>query len=186
MKASNELQETSSENTLLGGSNNLYKVGGRVCLRDYKDNYPTRPWEIAHMGPKFITIKAIDQTGLNNNESTKVVLPYDIYPESDAQLTHKPQIPQVHNPLSNVQPHVVPQQPSVIIAPKFFNGDGSDNSTSELPTTQLPTQNEPSIVENVPNIVVKENPIRNNVVKDTVKEEPKDIDFSNLVIKKVN
>ena len=183
-RRSQRLQALPPENGQLGGGSNTYKVGGRVCMRDYKDNYPARPWEIAHMGPKFITVKAIDKTGLNDNESTKVVLPYDIYPETEAQLLHRPELPVMNSPLP-MPGYGTPQaQAPVIIAPKFFNGDGSDNSTSELPNaapvTATPVENT-NVVENTPNIVVKDSVI----AQKPESKENKELDFSNLVIKKV-
>tara|TARA_B110000858_G_C17525646_1_gene346840 strand:+ start:116 stop:652 length:537 start_codon:yes stop_codon:yes gene_type:complete len=162
----------------LGGGSKTYKVGGRVCMRDYKDNYPARPWEIAHMGPKFITVKAIDKTGLNNNQDTKVVLPYDIYPETEAQLLHRPELPIMNSPLPMPGYGAFQAPAPVIIAPKFFNGDGSDNSTSELPA---PPVEDTNLIENIPNIVVKDSII----AKKPEPKENKEVDFSNLVIKKV-
>ena len=39
---------------------------------------------LTHVGPKFLTVSAIDRQGLSDNEATNVVLPFDIYPESQA------------------------------------------------------------------------------------------------------
>ena len=83
------------------------------------------------------------------------------------------------------QPQPIPTnsatQPTVIIAPKFFNGNGSDNSTSELPS-EANDRNHNIMSE--PSMVIK-----SNVDTTNSKTEENDannvIDFSKgLVIKK--
>ena len=168
-----------------GGGSNRYNLGERVCMRNCNDNYPTRPWKVTHVGPKFLTIHALDKVGLSDSDAVNVVLPFDIYPESDAHI-YAPKIPQsVMQPQvqSENNPNVVPNQPTVVIAPKFFNGNGSDNSTNEGTIPQadaMPIDNFLNSTQS-PNIVVKEN--ANSKPVNEMKTE--NIDFNNLVIKKV-
>ena len=168
-----------------GGGSNRYNLGERVCMRNCNDNYPTRPWKVTHVGPKFLTIHALDKVGLSDSDAVNVVLPFDIYPESDAHI-YAPKIPQsVMQPQvqSENNPNVVPNQPTVVIAPKFFNGNGSDNSTNEGAIPQadaMPIDNFLNSTQS-PNIVVKEN--ANSKPVNEMKTE--NIDFNNLVIKKV-
>ena len=182
------LEESDEDNDGQIGGGNKYNQGDRVCMRNCKDNYPKRPWEVSHVGPKFITIKAIDDTGLSDNNSVNVVSGYDIFPESQLHI-FKPELfkPALQNPLT-LQPEIQPkqQQPTVIIAPKFFNGDGSDHSTSELPTAETTTtSSEQTTMNNEPSIVVKEN-IQSTPSTLPPVETAADVDFSNLVIKKVD
>ena len=163
------------------GGGSRYNVGERVCLRNCKDNYPTRPWKVSHVGEKFITVSAVDKSGLDENEAMNVVTPFDIYPEEQAHIQY-PNIP-IIAPSQHVQPNaIIPQQqPTVIIAPKFFNGNGSDNSSDQNPSSDaMPIDN--FLNSGTMGIVVK-----NNVKESqSISEKPKnsDIDFSNIVIKK--
>jgi len=166
------------------GGGSRYNVGERVCMRNCKDNYPTRPWKVSHVGPKFLTVSAIDRQGLSDNEATNVVLPFDIYPESQAiAKAYTPtrdynnmQVPSTQQPVQPVG------QPTVVIAPKFFNGNGSDNSMTDAPTSV-----EPISYDNLnqkPSIVIKDSAAKSSKQAEEApaSAEP---DFSNLVIKKV-
>ena len=89
------------------------------------------------------------------------------------------------NQVENVSttPGMVPAatQPTVVIAPKFFNGNGSDNSTSDVPNNT-----EPISYDNLnqqPSIVVKDSASRST--PSVSEEKAIEPDFSNLVIKKV-
>jgi len=62
-------------------------------------------------------------------------------------------------------------QPTVIIAPKFFNGNGSDNSTSELPSEAI-DGNRNIISE--PSMVIKSN-------VDTTKSNSDENDVNNII-----
>jgi len=153
-------------------------------MRKCKDKNPKRPWEITHMGSKFITIRAIDNEGLSELDQVNVVSSHDIFPEAHAHMfIPKVQPQSLHDGVPPFQP--IPTnsatQPTVIIAPKFFNGNGSDNSTSELPNEAIDgnrnIMSEPSMV------------IKSNVDTTNSKTEENDanniIDFSKgLVIKK--
>ena len=179
-----------NDDTQIGGGENKYKQGDRVCKRNCKDNHPKRPWEVTHVGPKFITIKAIDDTGLSDNDSVNVVSGYDIIPESQLHI-FKPELfrpKQINDiPITN-EVQQKQQQPTVIIAPKFFNGDGSDNSTSEVPTNVAEPSNTTlgeNITDNTPSIVVKDN-IQSASSSLPPVEGTNEVDFSNLVIKKVD
>jgi DNA-directed RNA polymerase II subunit RPB2 len=166
-----------------GGGESRYNVGERVCLRNCKDNYPTRPWKVSHVGPKFITVSALDPTGLDDSETMNVVTPFDIYPEEQAH-TQYPNIPlQQSTPvMTQPMPMVPQQQPTVVIAPKFFNGNGSDNSSDSRPAVDnMPIDNFLNSAE-PPGIVVKNNVKESQSISDKPKND--DIDFSNIVIKK--
>ena len=171
-----------------GGQN--YQKGGRVCMRNTNDKYPKRPWEISHVGPKFITVKAIDESGLSESDRINVVSSHDIFPEDQIHI-FKPELLRQEqlemNRQSEIQNNVPQQQqPTVIIAPKFFNGNGSDNSTAEQPQighsqpdTQMITSN---VQENAPPIIIKD------VIQEIFQNEHVNdgkIDFSNIkIIKK--
>ena len=72
-------------------------------------------------------------------------------------------------------------QPTIVIAPKFFNGNGSDNSTSELQGDQL--DNNDNIMSE-PSMVIKSNVDTANQPETEV-DSNKEVDFSKgLVIKK--
>lgn len=168
------------------GGGPRYNIGERVCMRNCKDNYPTRPWTVSHVGPKFITISAIDRNGLEDNETMNVVTPFDIYPEEEAHIQHpptltenRPTLPHVGIPIEQ-QPQQI--QPSIVIAPKFFNGNGSDHSSeAKQSPDSVPMEYFLNNVEQ-PSIVVKDD------VKETPSITPNkktdDIDFSNIVIRK--
>ena len=175
----------SSQKKMEGGNGQAdYKIGGRVCMRKCKDKNTRRPWEITHMGPKFITIRAINKEGLSDLDQVNVVSSHDIFPEEHA-----------HMYIPNIQPQMLPDripqmqpiptntstQPTVIIAPKFFNGNGSDNSTSELPVESL--DNNQNIMSE-PSMVIKSNVDTANQPETEV-DSNKEVDFSKgLVIKK--
>ena len=154
-------------------------------MRNCNDNYPTRPWKVTHVGPKFLTIHALDKVGLSDSDAVNVVLPFDVFPESDAHI-HAPKIPQnIMQPQLNPENNgnVIPNQPTVVIAPKFFNGNGSDNSTNEGAIPQADAMPIDNFLNSTqpPNIVVKENATSNSVNE----AKTENIDFNNLVIKKV-
>ena len=166
------------------GGGARYNIGERVCMRNCKDNYPTRPWKVSHVGPKFLTVSAIDRQGLSDNEATNVVLPFDIFPETQARAyapTGNYGIPQQQMN----QPALVPAntQPTVVIAPKFFNGNGSDNSMTDAPTSV-----EPMSYDNLnqqPSIIVKDSAVKQTSKAPEEKSRDTEPDFSNLIIKKV-
>jgi len=167
------------------GGGSRYNVGERVCLRNCKDNYPTRPWKVSHVGGKFITVSAIDRTGLDDNDTMNVVTPFDIYPEDQAHIQHPPTSMIENTPIVQQPNGIMSQpvsQPSIVIAPKFFNGNGSDHSTEATPTNGRTITEDFINVPDQPSIVVKDS------VKDspsiTKKPQSSDIDFSNIVITK--
>ena len=142
--------------------------------------------ERSHVGPKFLTVSAIDRQGLSDNEATNVVLPFDIYPESQAiAKAYAPTRDYNNNgtiPSSTQQPVQPVGQPTVVIAPKFFNGNGSDNSTNDAPTSVEPISYD-NLTEK-PSIVIKDSAAKSSkpAEETSASAEP---DFSNLVIKKV-
>ena len=165
------------------GSKHGFNLHDRVCLRNVKDGYPLRPWEVTKMSPtsNFITVKALETTGLTPMSAVQVVMPYDLLHEEDA-LHNIPSMPQQQQQVQQVtDAQQQQQQPTVIIAPKFFNGNGSDNSTQDVPEpTTVPSE-----------IVVKEGitlppppptPASSPNPTTSSMAEP---DFSQLVIKKM-
>ena len=119
-----------------------YKLGERVCLRNSKDGHPTRAWEVSHIGPKFITVRAIDKTGLSEEDGIRVVSAFDLFPEEHAHAYHAKHSA-IAPPMLMEQPYLQQQQPqnmaapTIVIAPKFFNGSGSDNSAGDsIPNAQ--------------------------------------------------
>ena len=156
-------------------------------MRNPTDNYPKRTWEISHVGPKFITVKAIDERGLSEADRVNVVSPLDIFPSNQLHI-FKPELlrqqQQEINRQSELQNNVPQKQPTVIIAPKFFNGNGSDNSTAEQPQIGYSQPDTASITnsvqEDTPPIVIKD------AIQEIVqKDDGGAIDFSNIkIIKK--
>ena len=186
--------EMMNQNGQMGGKETEFKLNDRVCLKTCKDNHTTRPWLITHMGPKFMTIRAIDDSGLKENETINVVSKYDIIPELYAKMNMKPSIDTSGYPNYNmVEPQIQRQMPTVIIAPKFFNGNGSDNSTQDIPNNmvqQPATQDisQPYESESQESIYNIPPSVSNNIANDAKSNNESDgggtIDFSNLVIKK--
>ena len=114
-----------------------------------------------------------------------VVTPFDIYPEDQAHIQHPPTSMIENTPIVQQPNGIMSQpvsQPSIIIAPKFFNGNGSDHSTEATPTNGRTLTEDFINVPDQPSIVVKDS------VKDstsiTKKPQNSDIDFSNIVITK--
>ena len=140
--------------------------GGKLCLKNDVEN-PIRIWNVKHVGDRFITVQTDDDLGISNEDMVRVVDRDQICSIEEAQRfyneLHKPNEPNVSSSTSNNT------MPPIIIAPKFFNGNGSDNSVGGLEDMAIPnniqTQNkEVSIVE--PVISVKESepaPISNVV-----------------------
>jgi len=163
-----------------------YKLGEKVCLRHCKDGHPTRAWEVSHIGPKFITIRADDKTDLHDNDQIQVVSPFDIFPEEHARAYHAKHMVQTtnHMPIAPIQeyPQSMPsmqsnQPPTVIIAPKFFNGSGSDHSSG---TEQPENVSENHFVpETMSDIIVK-----SNIAFDPLKEVNIEFDLSKPIIVK--
>jgi hypothetical protein len=179
--ASPENTESSQKKMEGGNGPTDYKIGGRVCMRKCKDKNTRRPWEITHMGQKFITIRAIDKEGLSDLDQVNVVSSHDIFPEEHARM-YIPQMLPDRIPQNQPIPTNTTTQPTIIIAPKFFNGNGSDNSTSELPSESLDSNHN---IMSEPSMVIKSNVDTSNE-SDTEEFDPnKKVDFSKgLVIKK--
>ena len=149
------------------------QVGGRVCVRDDVE-HPTRPWQISHIGNKFITVRALDQRGLNEDDFIRVVSPQDVYSESRAkQFAHKLLSAQQK---SRLPEPTVAQPPTVIIAPKFFNDSSNDQSNGNMGIAE--EYMGPSVEPIISKSVSKE-----AAEKDVTNGE---IDFSNIKIVKQN
>ena len=153
---------------------NSIQLGGRVCIRDDVE-HPTRPWKISHIGDKFITLHALNNDGLKEDDMIKVVSPQDIYSEHHAKRFAQ-KILETQNAQQN-QPNYQNgyQQPTVIIAPKFFNGNGSDNSIGIPNNTE--EQSTPSTREPIMMPVINAQSTQNNGTSIPA-EKPNEIDFS--------
>ena len=151
------------------------QTGGRVCLKDDVD-HPTRPWEVSHIGDKFITIRALDDVGLGEEDQIKVVRLEDVYSEIAAQQfamkiaqAREAMAPQTTLP-SLPEYGQANAQPNIIIAPKFFNGNGSDNSIGNSEQQG----GIPDIVEAQPLIPA----ISSNTTDSKKDDSHKEVDFS--------
>jgi len=51
-------------------------------MRGCSDGHPGRPWVITHAGNKFITVRALDTTGLSPDQTVRVVSGIDVFPET--------------------------------------------------------------------------------------------------------
>jgi hypothetical protein len=128
-----------------------FQVGDQVLRRGQTGGEARRPWTVSNVGDKFITIKAADNRGLREEDSTCVVGTPEVYPmsnlvhaQSQGQGQGHPYMqgaPQFFDnyagqiPYDQVSPYP-PQMPSIVVAPKFFNGNGNDQSTSTVPVSQ--------------------------------------------------
>ena len=106
------------------------------------------------MGDKFITIETDDAMGIDDAEDmVKVVRKDDLYSMTQAQQFAEKlaEISQpAQNPFASGQGNTAP---NIIIAPKFFNGNGSDNSVGgpEEGMTAPPIVPIANVVEPTPN-----------------------------------
>ena len=127
-------------------ANHGIEVGSTVLLRGQSGGAARRPWSVSHMGDKFITIKALDPQGLSDDQQIRVVGMSDIYPASNVVQSpihelHSPyDIPMHQNPYdSMMMPMSGPMMPAptIVVAPKFFNGNGNDQSTNTGQPSQV-------------------------------------------------
>jgi hypothetical protein len=126
-----------------GGGSSEYAPGDRVMMRGVTDGYADRLWEISKVGDKFLTAIALDPVGLSTDKQIRVVKGGDIFRptvqdmQSGGMSTSGRRVPMINldDPFSqNMITQPLPlSQPNIIIAPKFFNGGGSDNSTDLQP-----------------------------------------------------
>jgi DNA-directed RNA polymerase II subunit RPB2 len=172
------------------GGNIKYNLNDRVC-RTSGDDKTNRPWYISHIGDKFMTIRAIDTDELSELDQTQVVSGYDIFPESQSH-THAP----IHPPNETVmkiplETPVQTTQPTIIIAPKFFNGNGNDNSNDGLLQNEVDSvsmqnneNNDQYQEHEQDDIIIRPQPEKTST-KPSSSNKDGEIDFSNLVIKKI-
>jgi DNA-directed RNA polymerase II subunit RPB2 len=183
-----------------------FQLGDTVLRRGQMGGEARRPWTVSNIGGgKFITIKAADNRGLREEDSICVVGVPEIYPMSN--LVHAqsqglgqgqghpymqggPQIfdnyvGQIPNPYEQVSPYP-PQMPSIVVAPKFFNGNGNDQSTSTVPVGQEMSQlNGVSMMSNQPTVVLNSGGPNVQESQGENKKVDSNIDFSKaLIIKK--
>lgn len=130
--------------TQLGGGPE-YAPGDRVMMRGVTDGYPDRLWEIIKVGDKFLTAMALDPVGLSTDKQIRVIKGGDAFRPTPQDMQRgggaSGRVTPVHldDPFTqNMITQSLPNnlaQPNIIIAPKFFNGGGSDNSTELQPAT---------------------------------------------------
>jgi hypothetical protein len=134
------------------GGGSEYAPGDRVMMRGVTDGYPDRLWEITKVGDKFLTAMALDPVGLSTDKQIRVIKGGDAFKPTAQDMqrgmrgasvsgggisaSRGPMI-NLDDPFSqNMITQTLPlAQPNIIIAPKFFNGGGSDNSTELQPVT---------------------------------------------------
>jgi DNA-directed RNA polymerase II subunit RPB2 len=131
-----------------GGGGSPFQVGGRVLMRGVTDGHPTRPWSITHVGPKFMSIEAIDRSNLMPDQCSKIVSALDVFPEHElvrhdhvnmnrGNMMHGQTID------LNEMPYTMPvpsQPPTIInISPNLINGSGHTVTASNpLAETMVP------------------------------------------------
>jgi DNA-directed RNA polymerase II subunit RPB2 len=113
---------------------NPFQVGSTVLLRGQTGGAARRPWSVSHVGDKFATIKALDPQGLSEDQQIRVVNLSEIFPASSVVQSpihdlHTPHdVPIYQNPYDSMIPMM--PTPTIVVAPKFFNGNGNDQSTN--------------------------------------------------------
>jgi DNA-directed RNA polymerase II subunit RPB2 len=194
--------------------NHGYQMGDQVLLRGQMGGESRRPWSVSHIGDKFITIRAADPRGLSESDCIKIVGLSDIFPfdkQMQMQNAMPPFQPAMMNPsMFPLDPYQQPSPyeqmgsyaqpaPTIVVAPKFFNGNGNDQSTSTLPTmSEIPQTGAPYFSTDQPSFTMNStiptltNTYRSEdvVLKETPSNNQKsgdgDIDFSKpLMIKKI-
>jgi len=125
-----------------GGASSEYAPGDKVMMRGVTDGYPDRLWEIVKVGDKFLTAMALDPVGLSTDKQIRVIKGGDAFRPTAQDMQRgggsiSGRVTPVHldDPFTQnmiTQPFPL-AQPNIIIAPKFFNGGGSDNSTELQP-----------------------------------------------------
>jgi hypothetical protein len=171
-----------------GGSN--YNKGDVVMLRGGNDGYPDRPWQISNIADKFLTIRALDLRGLQRGGELKVVAHREIFPAAEAAKHIQrgggmkiggPQ--QMMEQIPQMMEQIPQMLPSIVIAPKFFNGGGEDHSTSLEPAgNQMSGGGEvvmSSVMPNIPDF------IKGGTEDHNMKTDNTHLDFSKpLIVKK--
>lgn len=113
-----------------GGKKDALNAGDQVFLRGEADGYAHRPWQITKKGDKFITIIALDPSGLSMDKQIRVVTEKDIF-KSDGTIKASDFQDAGLSAMNFQQPMINPafSNPPVQItfAPKIFN-HGNDNS----------------------------------------------------------
>ena len=123
--------------------------GGKLCLKDDVEN-PIRIWNVKHVGDRFVTVQTDDDLGISREDMVRVVDRDQICSMEEAQRFYNDLHRQKEPNFSSSTPNA--NMPPIIIAPKFFNGNGSDNSVGGLedmaiPNNIAPQNKEVSIVE---------------------------------------
>ena len=147
--------------------------GGHCCLKDDVEN-PTRIWNVKHYGDKFATLETHDTKGLKPEEMVRVVDLNNICSIEQAQrFSNELQ-------LAKEPSNTTTSMPPIIIAPKFFNGNGSDNSIGGLDTTSnQPVASNEQIITEVPYIEPTISFKSDTLAENSAQSEPTSIiDFS--------
>ena len=163
-----------------------FKFGDIVFRRTVDDGYPEREWRITRIADKFLTINAVDQRGLTNDQSIQVVSDSDIiHPHQImrgggggggvmGQFDYRNNMPNHYDNTNTLSPYSmntrVPAQsmPNIVIAPKFFSGGGNDNSTGQSPSYDDNTNNIVSTASQQQNggATISHENINNNAISD--------------------
>jgi hypothetical protein len=177
-----------------GGAKKEFHVGERVFLRGVTDGYASRPWEISKIGHKFITVIALDPTGLTADKQIRIVMEKDIYRSNEMvhsgiQSIGMPEatpLPMM-NPVTSMAPPV-----QITFAPKIFN-HGNDNSIEVEPANQDMNPSIPSALSEMPmasilGTINESTPplikIRPEIVKESSSEEVLDLSKPFSITKK--
>lgn len=174
-----------------------FEVGEPVHLRG--DVLPQRLWSITKLGDRFITIDTQDPQGLT--DTIKVVTSFDLYKPGDFSYDEQmaPPIQYKSNIATNDQAYPTTSHggtPAIHFAPvfKILNGGNDFSNETAEPSTSPANMNE-SYTQNGqqneiimgPNIGGNPIPIqpRESAPSMPKQQESNEVDFSNLVIKKV-
>ena len=177
-----------------GGAKKEFHVGERVFLRGVTDGYASRPWEISKIGHKFITVIALDSTGLTADKQIRIVMEKDIYRSNEMvhsgiQSIGMPEatpLPMM-NPVTSMAPPV-----QITFAPKIFN-HGNDNSIEVEPANQDMNPSIPGALSEMPmasilGTINESTPplikIRPEIVKESSSEEVLDLSKPFSITKK--
>ena len=182
----------SVSNDLLSEQAQQYKTSDPVHLRG--DTIPNRVWTVFSVGDRMITIDTENIEGLASGENRKVITAAEIYPVGDYSFTAPVQAPEMmggyaqqpFNQMGPMGPMMTGGMPAINFNPTFkiMNG-GSDFSTEPTASDMVgggavPVNN----VFGLPQTPASPPPLMSGGTTEK-KEEPKSLDFSSFLIKKL-
>jgi DNA-directed RNA polymerase beta subunit len=190
-----EESSAESESDILSEKAQLYKGGDAVHL--HGDSVPNRVWSVFSVGDRMLTIDTNNYEMLGGgNESRKVVTAAEVYPISDYSFAQGsfPMAPMVPNPntmMGGSDMMMQPQQmmtggmPAINFAPTFKIMNGGNDFSTE-PTNEAIVGNGESTISNNINALSPQQPAMTGGTTATEqKTEPKSLDFSSFLIKKL-